>query len=157
MMATIAFWGCCILSATSTGCASSGMSPAKTAETDAINAAETAWILSATACTAFADAAVKAKCSAALIPARAALIAAAEDVDQGGANYGCELRQLSTALAYVATLGVTLPAGVRTAQTLLSSVTCTPPVTDAATTIVLGTQDAAIALAFPSLVEGGSQ
>jgi hypothetical protein len=106
------------------GCAS-GTPTAKTVATDAVNGAETAWLLAATACQASPTPEIKTKCASVLLPARTALLAAALDVDQGGANYGCELAQVSAALSFVTSLGVTLPQGVKDAQALLVAVPCT--------------------------------
>lgn len=97
--------------------------PAKTVEADTVSSVEAAWLLAATACTAQGDPAVETKCADVLLPARAALIAAASDVDSGGKNYVCELSQVGQALTAVGAL-VKLPPAVKDAVTLLSGLPC---------------------------------
>ena len=135
----------------------------KTVATDAVNVSETAWLLAATACQASSTPAVKVKCANVLLPARAALLAAALDVDNGGTNFGCELAQVSSALAFVATLGVPLPQGVKDAQSVLATIPCVAPPADAGSplAVLTGTQDAALVLASPPssavVLDGGTQ
>jgi len=101
----------------------STQSPARTA----IEVAETSWLVAANACVATTDATIRAKCTAALIPAHAALLDAASDVDNGGTNYACELHQVADAFALVAGLGVVLPASALQVQQIAASVPCAKP------------------------------
>lgn len=145
------------------GCGA-GTPTAKTVATDAVNGAETAWLLAATACQASPTPEIKTKCASVLLPARTALLAAALDVDKGGTDYGCELAQVSSALSFVTSLGVALPQGVKDAQALLVTVPCAAPSLDAGSPleVVVSTSDASMTLAksvvpLPLPTDGGIQ
>ena len=104
----------------------------------AVETAESAWSLAAQACvdSSVIDATLPAKCSAVLLPARTALIAAAGAVDAWDSDTGtnlvaCELQKVSTLLSAVGALGVKLPTAVVDAQTLAANLTCSVPVVDA--------------------------
>jgi ABC-type Fe3+-hydroxamate transport system substrate-binding protein len=102
---------------------SSTQSPARTA----VEVAETSWLLAANACIATTDAAVRAKCTEALIPAHKALLDAAADVDKGGTDYACELHQVADAFALVAGLGIVLPASAVQVQQVAATIPCVSP------------------------------
>jgi hypothetical protein len=129
---------------------------AKNVATDSVDTLEAIWLGAATVCTAQTDPAVKTKCANVLLPARAVLLSAALDVDNGGKNYECELVQVADAVTFVGAL-VTLPPAVTDALALVGSLKCVPPDAGQPTNVVNATTDAAMTLSTVYLLDGGAQ